>query len=187
MGRFVWHSEAAFIFQTPEKYNPTLVWFNLANRLRICRGGSSKGQGDCVSPTSLRKQEKMELPAGFGVSSAMTCILHISTSIWVGLELAARETSGSAILGRGWAPLPRSAPGRSCAPALATTAVLVPWGCPSACTGSVPRGPWQLQGHLGGRSSSAAPENLLVYSPNSSLGVRNGHLSVVNPYCAPKR
>lgn len=64
--RSVGHSEAAFVFQTPAP-----LWLSLASRLRICHRDTSNGQdnrwSDCVSPTSLSKQEKMELPAGFGV------------------------------------------------------------------------------------------------------------------------
>lgn len=132
MCRFEWHSEVAFIFQPL-----ALLWLNLANRPRVrCRGTSNRQdnrQCDCLSPTSLREQEKMELPAGFGVSHSMVCILHISMSVQVGLGVAARGTLGSSTLGHSWAALLHSAP-QNPAPAA------WPRVCP-ALAGAVPH-PW---------------------------------------------
>lgn len=86
-----------------------------------------------------------------------------------------------------WAWLGTTAPfcpWQELCPALATLgtmAVLVPgdtWGCPSACTGTVPRGPWQLQGHIWGWKPPCLLPKLL---PGGQ------EWSVVNPYSVPKR
>lgn len=99
--------------------------------------------------------------------NSMTCTLHTSTSIQVGLEVASGRPWEVPSLGT-TAPFSPTEPWPCVCSALAE-AVPHPWPpWLGPCPWSVPKGPWQL--HMS-RSNSAASETLLVYPLNSSRGL----------------